>query len=143
MQEMVYENKRNVPSIVLDKGYYKGYEYVILSLHIHPCAYICLTPNSVFYGKSYDSIHRMVEHIDCNGGLTYSEHHLRNFLEYSDKYKCDVKTSRNDKWFIGWDYGHFNDYSAIFGGSGKKWKTEEILEEVKQVIDELSEYEVI
>lgn len=40
--------------------------------------------------------------------------------------------------FIGWDYAHFNDYSPLFKFPGRKWTTEEILEEdVEPAIEQI------
>lgn len=39
MKEMIYKNERGKPSIILNQGFYKNYEYIVLSLHSHPCTY--------------------------------------------------------------------------------------------------------
>lgn len=130
MEKMVYKNERIRPAQVLERGKYIGYEYIILSLGTHPCAYICLDENEMFYGKHYDEID-----INCHYGLTYSEPHLY-FGEYSEKYKCIVKTSIKDKWVIGWDYAHYGDrYGGI--DDGTNWTTQTIKLECKQVIQQI------
>ena len=59
-----------------------------------------------------------------------------NFVKYIDK----------KGWFIGWDYAHFGDYidcgDAALNNmfpNDKKWTTEEIVEECKNVIDQIVE----
>ena len=71
----------------------------------------------------------------CMVGLTYSEDYLTGIKENS--------------WFIGWDYGHFGDYMGYqvklpvdFSMYDKKWTTEEIFEEVKDVINQIIDMEV-
>ena len=51
----------------------------------------------------------------------------------------DSPNHRNGFW-IGWDYDHWGDYNVIrakTGMSGKKWTTEEIFIDVKNVINQL------
>ena len=130
MKEMIYEYERGQPAFVLDRGYFLGYEYLVISLGRHPCAYVCVDANNQYYGKHYDDIH-----IECHGGVTFAEPTI-SFLEYSEKYKCMVRTSIKDKWIIGWDYAHYGDYS-VFDRSGKKWTTQELKNECEQVIKQL------
>ena len=135
--EMVYEERKNRLPIVLSRGIYKGYEYVILSLYSHPTAYILLDENHKWYGKDYFDIP-----LEVHGGLTYGEKDLGGFLEYSDKYKCENLTVIRNKWVIGWDYAHYGDYyysRFMSETNDKKWTTEEILQEVKKAIDEMIE----
>lgn len=130
MKEMIYMNKSIAE--LLDSGTYNGYEYAVVSRGLHPCAYVKLPEGHKYYGLDYDDIP-----IACHCGLTYSDSYVDG-LSYSDG------------WWIGWDYGHCCDYSGfmmreywcdIDTSKYKKWTTVEILEEVKQVIDQLSEYE--
>lgn len=139
MKEMIYsenmiDNRRkNLPPELLSKECYRGYEYIVLSLHSHPTAYVVLDKNDKWFGKFYDDIN-----VSCHGGLTYSKNVLGRFLEYSEKYKCDVLSSVRGKWVIGWDYAHYGDYSSYMPEmGGKKWTTEEIVSEAKEVIDSL------
>ena len=139
MKEMVYKN-RMVQAELLSNGEYKGYEYVVLSLGTHPCAYVGVSEDDKLYGLDYNSIYEKYD-INCHGGLTYSEDSL-SFLEFSQKYNCDVKNAIHNKWVIGWDYAHYGDYVVCFDEcnvSGKKWTTHEIVEECKEVIDQLIE----
>ena len=105
---------------ILDKGNYNGYDYYIISYGTHPCAYIIIPVENPLYGRDYNSID-----IDVHGGLTFGGHH--NLLE--------------DRWCIGWDYAHAGDcvsYSELDKYNDKRWTTEEILEDVHSVIDQLN-----
>ncbi|MBO5476224.1 MAG: hypothetical protein J6A15_00535 [Clostridia bacterium] len=134
MKEMIYENERGKPSIILNQGFYKNYEYIVLSLHSHPCAYVCIPPNHPFSKKSSDDIH-----LYCHGGVTFANDKISNVLEYSEKYKCEVKTTIRRNWIIGWDYAHLGDYVAYipFFEDDKKYTTKKMTEECKFVIDQL------
>lgn len=122
MEQMNYTKERLCK--VLHKGEFKGFKFAIVSYGTHPCCYVFLPKEHKYYGKSYDEID-----IDCHGGLTYSDEELIfNPLVYND-------------WVIGWDYAHYNDYMGYYGSdsfeNSKKWTTEELFEEVKQVIEQL------
>ncbi len=140
MKEMEYL-ERMTKAEVLDNNTYNGYEYVILSLGTHPCGYVVLEDNDKLYGLHYDDVYDKGYDIDCHGGLTYSEDYL-SFLEFSEKYTSLVKTSIKDRWVLGWDYAHHGDYCGwdkddIMGG--KKWTTSEIVDECKDVINQLNQ----
>ena len=47
------------------------------------------------------------------------------------------------KYYIGWDYGHFSDYATYKNQNfeGKKWTTDEIIEEIKRAVEWLNEKE--
>lgn len=120
---MVYQNKRVID--MLDEGTYKDYHYAIVSLGSHPCAYVELPKGHKWYGKDYDDIP-----VSCHGGLTYSRIGL---LSPSSDYH------KNGFW-IGWDYAHYGDYCGWHGdfcSYDKKWATEEIFQEIKEVIEQL------
>jgi len=125
MKEMIY--KSTLEREVLERGKYKGYEFEIISYGTHPCAYVCVPVGHPFYEKPYDEVD-----VDCHWGCTYSQRR------------------EDGKWWIGWDYAHFEDYSGVnllyesipalkeFANDfGKKWTTDEILKEVFEVIDQL------
>lgn len=72
--------------------------------------------------------------IDVNGGLTYSDNELMGI--------------KSENWFIGWDYAHCGDYYGYeetmpesIRTYGKKWTTEEIIEECKNAIDQIIDFE--
>ena len=128
MQEMVYQNKWLTldQTIILAEGYYKGYEYFVVSYGIHPCAYIALREGQPFYKV------RLCEDVDvnCHRGCTFVDWGYKNLFD------------RNYK-VIGWDYGHYNDFSGIYKEgtflrkSTKKWTTREMIQECEHVIDQL------
>ena len=125
MKEMIYFAKWLNPPEMLADGEYKGFHFYVLNLGTHPCAYIDVTETDL-NGKDYVDID-----ISCHGGLTYSEKYLR--------------TVDKKGWFIGWDYAHCCDFSGYelnmpvhVRTSGKRWTTAEIVEECKQVIDQIT-----
>lgn len=132
MKQMKYR-KRQYLKEILDWGKWHGYEYVILNLHTHPCAYICLTKNDIYNQKDYDDIP-----IDVHGGLTFAEPILYRVKQYSDKYKCDVNISIKRDWIIGWDYNHYQDYNYELAMHGHRYTTKEILDDVHNVITQLA-----
>lgn len=104
---------------VLERGKYKGYKYLILSLGTHPCAYVEIPHMHPFWNaKDYDELG-----IEVHGGLTFGKNH----------------PMMDNNYCIGWDYGHFNDYNPLCPElGGKKWKTWEIRRDVFNVIRQLS-----
>ncbi len=136
MKEMIY-GKTMQRAILLANDEYKGYEYVVLSLNTHPCAYIVLDEGDKLYGMDYDEIHETYE-LECHCGLTYARDYL-NFLEFSNKYRCDVRAGIHQKWVVGWDYAHYGDYTGFDGGivGGKKWTTTEMVDDCKEVIEQI------
>lgn len=117
---------------ILDEGIYKNFHYAIVSYGSHPCAYVELPKGHKYYGKSYDDVDDI--DISCHGGITFSSYGM-----FSD----NNPNHRNGFW-IGWDYDHISDYNSIRAryyttecSYVKKWTTEEILGEVKNVINQL------
>lgn len=127
---MVYKEHLIENIEILDEGVYDGFHYVILSLGSHPCAYIELPNTHKYYGKDYDNVP-----IYCHGGLTYSD--VEGIVFPKDN------PSHRDGYWIGWDYAHLGDFYYYgtphieFDIFSKKWTTEEIFEEVKDVIKQL------
>lgn len=123
MKEMVYQNYQMRK--VLDRGTIDGYEYVILSLGIHPTAYVNVPAGHPAYKKGYGKVD-----ISVHGGITYAD----DYLETGD--------DEEKGWWIGWDYAHVGDYSGYFGMErGKMYTTEEIHEAVESVIAQLKKME--
>lgn len=116
MKEMVYG--KNIKEI-LDIGTYKGKDYVIVNLGIHPCAYVQSDKNCC--GTFEEPAH-------C--GFTFYNT-LSHWEKHADNEKQKIILRKK---FVGWDYGHYGDYSPYWQ-EGKKWTTEEILENVKEVIE--------
>lgn len=132
IKEMEYGKERRTELLCKDK--YKNYNYYVLNLGTHPTAYIEIPKEDKLYGKSYDGIYRIGCDIDVNGGLTYSDNELMGI--------------KSENWFIGWDYAHCNDYCGYeedmpenIRTYGKKWTTEEIIEECKNAIDQIIDFE--
>ena len=127
MKQMQYQANNKIE--LLDSGTFKNYNYYILSLGTHPTAYVEIPKSNKIYEKDYSEID-----LEVHGGLTYS----RDFLWIS-------KEKKLQGWFIGWDYAHYGDYAGyelMFPqefqiSEEKKWTTEEILEEVKDVIRQI------
>lgn len=117
MKEMVYTKERMYE--ILDHGTYKGFEYVISSYGTHPCAYVGIPEGNAFYNKDWTE--GEID-IDCHWGINYSRKGIHGLMQ--------------DKWVLGWDYAHVGDYLG-YGFDGKKWTTEEILNEVHDVIDQI------
>ena len=131
-KQMTYGPDRKVE--ILLEGTYKGYQCYILNLGTHPTAYIEIPRESKLFGKGYNQIYDMGIDIDVHGGLTYADNHLR--------------TIKDNTWFIGWDYAHYNDYAGYeerlpkqIRTNGKKWTTEEIFEDVVNAIEQIREEE--
>ena len=130
MKEMEYGFNLLNRTEILDEGNYKGWNYVIVSYGMHPCAYIEIPKGHRFYEKDYEEID-----LDCHGGLTFSD--VRDF-------------GFGEKYYIGWDYVHVGDYIPYFPIEGedmsiyenaKRWTTAEILDEVHTCIEQIVEGE--
>ena len=111
---------------ILARGSYKGYEYICVSYGCHPCAYIAISEGQPYYEvNDFDDVR-----IKCHGGCTYARWGYSGIFE--DSYKV-----------VGWDYAHYDDYSGIYEKDsprfrqGKKWTTQEIIEECKDFIERL------
>ena len=128
IKEMVYTNKwLHAGEEILAKDSYKGYEYMVVSYGMHPCAYIALTEDQPYYRVAdYDDVR-----LSCHGGCTFIE------WGYTGVYDQTYKV-------IGWDYGHCYDFSgsSIKWGTdwnerSKKWTTKEMVQECHDVIEQL------
>lgn len=130
MKEMIY--KKDSEICLLYNNIYNGFHYYIISYGTHPCAYIEIPSKSNLYGKGYMEIEDDYD-INVHGGLTYA----RDYLRLSDNVTIE------NSWFIGWDYAHICDYNGIYetysvlNDNCKKWTTEEIMEECKNVIKQI------
>lgn len=119
--EMIYGDKTN---IVLAEGTYKNFDFLIINNEgSHPCGYINI-PN-LMNGKKPEDFEGF---INPHGGITYAEK------------KGVYKKEKKDFIWLGWDYAHSKDYiwsetSNNIKSSRKKWTTEEILNEIKNIID--------
>lgn len=123
MEEMVYQKK--IMKKVLHSGFYKGVPFVILSLGIHPTAYV----ENIVGVTDYND--ERLSDIEVHGGFTF----LGN-AHWEDENATRIE-------WLGWDYAHCCDFMGYYGPDDgtlytlKKWSTEEILGEVHFVIDQL------
>ena len=125
IKPVIYDKNRPGSAEQIAGGTYKNFDYYVLNLKTHPTAYIDVT-DSPLNGCDEDI------DISCHGGITWCD----NFVKYINK----------KGWFIGWDYAHFGDYidcgDAALNNmflNDKKWTTEEIVEECKNVINQIIE----
>lgn len=129
MKQMIYTPNRKNKGEILATGTYKNFKYYVVSYGTHPCAYVDVS-NTSLANKDYHE-----NDINCHGGLTYG----RDYLSAVDTERA------NGKWYIGWDYDHYGDYTSnpfinMFGVCGeceKRWTTEEIVAECKNVINQI------
>lgn len=126
MKEMAYLpiDLSNNPEI-LHEGNYNGFNYLIISLGSHPCVYIEIPRRNRLYGKKYDC--KKLSKIIIHGGITFAD-----FLA--------LNSDKESRWYIGWDYGHLTDFNSLYVAmaDGKKWTTQEIFNDVKKVINQIS-----
>lgn len=125
MKEMEYS--KEISCIILDKGIKDVFYWFILNRGAHPCAYVGVSKDHPFFNKEYDSCN-----IDVHGGLTFAD---------SDFLFNPIMIE--DIWWLGWDYAHAGDHyhyesKSIPLDTGKKWTTEEIKQEVFDVIKQLT-----
>ena len=120
---------------------YKGYRCAVIGQQLgHRCGYVGLPKGHRYYGEHYNNIP-----VDCHGGLTFGR-------------ECEDYPVITDEplWWIGFDCGHFDDskdyellghlgitketdpylFYGIFDG-GHIWTKEEVIREVKGIVDQL------
>lgn len=129
-EEMEYKNYNEIKLLYND--IYNGYHYFIISYGTHPCAYISINENDILYGKGYLDIEDNYN-INVHGGFTYAHNELR----------LSENTTLYNPWYLGWDYAHVGDYFGyrcdLLNELDKKWSTLEIIEECKNVINQIKE----
>lgn len=128
MEEMIYTSKKAIK--ILQSGIYQGYSYKVISYGTHPCCYVEIPKGNILFKKDY--LQEELRGINCHGGITFSD--FRDF-------------GKGSKWYIGWDYNRLRDFNGIylmpelqeFGHSkDKKWKTYELVQDCKKVIEQLN-----
>lgn len=125
MKELIYYNQMRTAdkAEVLHSGTFMGYKFAILNRGTHPVAYV-ENKNGFAECENAD------EAASVHGGVTYLGG------AYWDKYDSST--------YIGWDYAHLGDWFGMYDTDfntdlgNHKWATEEIFEEVKGVIRQLS-----
>ena len=125
MKEMVY--KVNWITEILDQGNYRNYDYVIVSHGIHPCAYIRIPQGHRFYDKDMNDVN-----LSVHGGITFTG-------------PLAISGINENDFYVGWDYAHCGDYAGynkLYDISptekDKIWTTSELLDDVKNAIDQLN-----
>ena len=120
------ERDGKFPIEILAEGKYLDYEFLIQNCCSHPTCYVRIPKNHKYYKEHYDFID-----IECHGGLTFTG---------IPRSKRD--SSSDDEWWIGWDYAHCGDMywnpKHPFALDGHKYTTEELFNDVKDVILQLS-----
>ena len=120
MKEVDYTSKKYE---ILDEDDYNGRHYVITYTGSHPCAY-------VEFNDEFERDSELWENVPCNRGA--------NFLNRGP-WTYHYNINDDSRIYIGWDYGHLEDYSRYNNDTDtKKWTVKEIREDVKKVIDYLS-----
>ena len=143
--ELIYLGKRIEAPIVLKEGIIDGFQFAILTLGSHPCAYIGIDSTHKFFGLEYDEIGEEFDYpIEVHGGLTYTDDHV-----------SEVE-SDGFRWWVGWDYGHSGDFhdnselrmfnaitdrvQGMYGKGDRRWLLDEIYTEVLAIIEQLKKY---
>lgn len=121
MKQMKYQKERKIE--ILKRGAYNGYEYLILSLGTHPCAYINLDNKDFIKEDDY---------IGCHCGITFYQ---KGYTLSNGK-----RIFNNSELIVGWDYAHSDDKFGDYD-YGIIHTTEEIYAEVKEVIDNIKKIE--
>lgn len=124
MREMIYKPTGDIE--ILSSGTIEGYNFYIISMGTHPCRYVETQADRIRFINTNE--------IDCHGGITYTGKELQS-----------IGATAENGIFIGWDYRHGFDYlgsmedrpAGSFRTFNKKWTTAEILEDVKDVINQL------
>lgn len=129
MKEMVY-NKEDINSELLyHEDFGDGTALAVVNiLGSHPCAYIQFPGiNSIYdYDDVYIDLDENDYDTDAHGGFTFYGRLNRSF---------DL-----DGLWLGWDYAHYPmDYIGgcsddDYLNTGKKWTTEEVVEEARRVL---------
>ena len=115
---------------IIAKGEIIGFQWVIITLGSHPCAYVAVDPKHPYYRMDYDTMFEKEIYLECHGGVTYTEH---------DK---DTRSwGTQDLWWIGWDYAHAGDHDANYDQpyENHKWTLKEIKKDVLSMIAQLEE----
>lgn len=136
MKVMIYGPREQ--SEVLCHEVYKGLDYGIINRGTHPCCYVECTDvlldriNKIPDDETYFLIEPYEKANDLatvHGGFTF----------FGPLHRLNSKKN-----YLGWDYAHYGDRVAGYGGyggcSGKEWTTEELVRACKDCIDELLEF---
>jgi len=120
--------KKRFIKLIMSKGYQRNKANKIhqeyMEKYKYRTIYVRIPKNNKFYGKEISEID-----INVHGGITYSEEGLHIGNEKA-----------TEGWYIGWDYAHYGDYIGfeekypiLCRTGGKKWTTNEIFIEIREV----------
>ncbi len=127
------------------EGKYKGLKYIVY-YHVyatssHFCGYVKLPDDHpytklIHMEKYGDNLEMEIGYddmdIDCHGGLTFSRKITKeNMKEYPQGF--------TPGYWIGWDYAHWGDYLPGMYPDGERHTFQEVEEECKKVIDQVTE----
>lgn len=138
-KQMEYTDRFSHYGIILAHDIYKDHEFVVKSLGSHPTAYVKLHADDDIYHACHEDgeMNYDAAYVDVHGGVTYG---TDTGLLYSDD---NGNEDRLDGCWIGWDYAHAYDFCYYSGLATeptdweKRWTTEEIVAECKNVIDQI------
>lgn len=133
MKEMVYGIDN---SCLLHQEWVGDYQIAVVNIHgSHPCGYIRIPDqmlNDLLKNNGMSAINNENDwEASVHYGLTYCDYGDRG---YPDELKYGL--------WIGWDYAHLGDYCGfdVSDRSGKKWTTEEIVQEAKNALETIKFY---
>lgn len=127
-KEMVYSPNRI--SEIIARNVYKGVEYFVVNIGIHPCAYVAC--DKEFLDKHRDE-YGEIDGIYVHGGVTYTG-------KLSDLSAFSGDPRLEEVYCFGWDYGHAGDwagYLSDFMNEGtRKYDTWMVVDECKSAINQ-------
>ena len=130
-KEMVYFP--NWISEIIAHNVYKGVEYFVVNIGIHPCGYVVC--DKEFLDKHVDEWGD-IDGISVHGGVTYTG-------KLSDLSAFSGDPDLEEVYCFGWDYGHAGDwagYLSDFTNEGsRKYDTWMVVDECKSSIDQYLE----
>ena len=125
MKQMTY--CKNYITEVLHQGEYKNHRFAIINIGPYPVAYVSTELNIE------DLTDRLLENVKAHNG----------FFSYGKSYWDD-----SEEQYLGWDYNGITDYYGGLEGTTsisvkflRRWTTEEIFKDVKEVITQLDDLE--
>ena len=135
-EPMVYTREVQKPreGVVIAQGFYNGLNYYVKNINgRHPTAYVEIPQGHKAYNMNFYPYQDDYVNLEVHFGVTYEDKVLL---------AVDNEGSRGHK-FVGWDYGHAGDFEGGYIDttlemSGKRWTTEEIVEECKSAIDQIN-----
>lgn len=130
-KEMVYSSDRE--SEIIARNVYKGVEYFVVNIGIHPCGYVAC--DKEFLDKHRDE-YGDIDGIRVHGGVTFTG-------KLSELSAFCGDPDLEEVYCFGWDYGHAGDWagylSDFMNEGSRKYDTWMVVEECKSVIDQYLE----